>query len=241
MRIRLEPSDRTALVQGIFSRVVGRYDLMNHVLSLGRDVFWRRAAAKRARLLGTGRFLDLACGTGDLALALVEAHPQARVIGTDFTWPMLEKAKEKIEAGGRPNRPDLAGADALRLPFPDRAFDSVTMAFGIRNIPDRRRALEEMHRVLWPGGRALILELTFPRWSLVRKFYETYLNRLIPKLGGLLTGQPLAYQYLADSIMDFPAPEDFLLEMQRAGFVKTSCLKMTFGIAVLHVGERARA
>ena len=211
---------------------------MNHVLSLGRDVFWRKAAAKRAKVFNTGRILDLACGTGDLALALAAARPQARVIATDFTWPMLEKAREKIEAGDLANKPLPAGADALRLPFPQQSFDSVTMAFGIRNIPDRRGALKEMIRILNPGGRALILELTFPRWSFIRNFYETYLNRLIPKIGGLLTGQPLAYQYLADSIMDFPSPDDFTREMEEAGFVHTQYKKMTFGIAVLHMGEK---
>ncbi|MEW6262912.1 MAG: bifunctional demethylmenaquinone methyltransferase/2-methoxy-6-polyprenyl-1,4-benzoquinol methylase UbiE [Thermodesulfobacteriota bacterium] len=240
MRVNLKQNERVALVRGLFSRVAARYDLLNHLFSLGRDRFWRRAAAGRARTFFTHRILDLACGTGDLALALAEAHPGAQVRGLDFTRPMLVRAKEKIARAGLEKRIDLVAADALSLPFPDRSFDSVTIAFGIRNIPDRTRALSEMLRVLAPGGRALILELAFPRRFFIRRVYDGYLNRLIPRLGRLISGQALAYQYLADSIMDFPSPEELGGFMARCGFVRTGFKSYTFGVCTLHWGEKGK-
>ena len=125
------------------------------------------------------------------------------------------------------------------MPLADGSVDTVAMAFGIRNIPDRARAFSEMLRVLSPGGRALILELTFPRWSFIRNFYQTYLTRLIPKVGGLISGQTAAYQYLADSILDFPDPVEFQKQIAAAGFERTGFIKYTFGIAVLHWAEKA--
>ena len=235
-RLHLEPRERITLVKSLFSRVVDRYDLMNRVLSLGRDRFWRRATARRARTLTTGRLLDLAAGTGDQALELAREHPAALVLAFDFTEPMLQKARDKIGSGGANIL--LSLADALALPLPGGSVDCVTMAFGIRNIPDRLTALREMHRVLVPGGRCLVLELTFPRWSLVRRIYDAYLNRLIPGLGALFSGQRGAYQYLADSIMDFPPPEALCGLMAEAGFSKTGFVKFTFGVAVLHWAEK---
>lgn len=236
MRVELDPNDRTALVRGVFSRIVSRYDLLNHVLSMGRDLFWRKAAASRINLFDSKRILDIAAGTGDMAISLAAENPGARVTGIDFTMPMLQRADEKMVSSEFKNRINFICGDALSLPFPDQSFDSATMAFGIRNIPHRGKALEEMHRVLVPGGKAIILELTFPRWSFVRKFYSTYLNRLIPKIGGMISGQTLAYQYLADSIMDFPSPEEFKDMMARAGFDRTGFIKYTFGVCVLHWG-----
>ena len=237
MRIDLEDKDRIALVRGMFDRVARRYDLLNHMFSLNRDLFWRKAAAGRAKVFRTGLLLDLACGTGDQSIALAEAHPKARILGLDFTHAMLEVARKKI--GDRPSI-RLVNGDALNLPLPDQCCDGITMAFGIRNIPDKKGALAEMLRVLVPGGRALILELTFPKWPLVVRFYNSYLNRLIPKIGGLVSGQGLAYRYLADSIMDFPAPEEFCDLMAQAGFVRTGFKTFTGGIAALHWGEKAK-
>lgn len=238
MNINLTPQDRIALVKGIFTRVAPKYDLLNHLLSLNRDAFWRQAAARRTKLFRTGRILDIASGTGDLALTLAEVRPEAKVLAADFTYAMLDLARSKVDQRGLAGRILVAQADAMRLPFASESFDSVTIAFGIRNIPDREAALREMLRVLAPGGRAVILELTFPRWSFIRRVYHSYLNRLIPKLGGAVSGHALAYQYLADSIMEFPDPEDFRRLMVRAGFENTRILKMTFGVAVIHWGER---
>ena len=232
----MKPDDRARMVRDIFSRAVTHYDLLNHILSLRRDVFWRKATAGKARPFNTHRLLDVACGTGDLTLALKQAHPQAQVIGTDFTFPMLKQAGEKIKTAKHAPVIDLCSGDALKLPFRDRFFDCATMAFGIRNIPDRSGAFEEMERVLVPGGRALILELTFPKWSFIRKFYNTYLNRLLPRIGGLISGNAAPYQYLADSIMDFPEPQALCHELAAAGFYRTGYITYNFGICVLHWG-----
>jgi demethylmenaquinone methyltransferase/2-methoxy-6-polyprenyl-1,4-benzoquinol methylase len=238
MRLDLSPKQRVDLVRGIFSRIAGRYDLLNHVLSLGRDRFWRRAAARRMRLHKTGRLLDAACGTGDMALALAEARAPAVVVGLDFIEAMLEIARPKIAARRLENRVFLVQGDACRLPFPDEYFDSASIAFGIRNIPDKTAVLSEMSRVLSPGGRLVVLELTFPRWSWVRRLYDSYLNRLIPAVGGLVSGQGRAYQYLADSIMDFDEPEELLGLFRQAGLTGTGFQPLTFGVAVMHWGNK---
>ena len=224
------------MVRDIFSRAVTHYDLLNHLLSLRRDVFWRKSTAGKARTFNTGRLLDVACGTGDLTLALKKAHPDALVIGADFTYPMLRQAASKITANHPAPAIGLCAGDALRLPFADCFFDCATMAFGIRNIPDRPAAFKELDRVLVPGGRVLILELTFPQWSFIRKFYNTYLNRLLPKIGALVSGNGDAYQYLADSIMDFPEPRDLCRELNEAGFYRTGYITYNFGICILHWG-----
>ena len=241
MRIDLAPEDRTRLVRRIFGRIVPMYDLLNRTLSLGRDAFWRRASAARAEAVRTGLFLDLAGGTGDQALALARTHEKARIVCADFTYPMLTRAAAKIEQRGLAGRVFPTTADACQLPFPDSFFDAVTMSFGIRNIPDKKKALAEMLRVLAPGGRVLILELIFPRWSALRRIYQTYLNRLIPVLGGAVSGDQDAYQYLADSIMDFPAPQDFRQTLDEAGFIRTGFKPYTFGVAVLFWGEKPAA
>ena len=238
MRIDLDPRDRICLVQSIFSRIAPWYDPLNHIFSLGRDAFWRRAAARQIKLFRTGRILDLASGTGDQALALAEAHPGARIVGVDFNYPMLDRARAKIKSRDLGGSLSLVGGDALQLPFPDQCFDGVIMSFGLRNVPDREGAFKEMLRILVPGGMALVLELASPGDSLPLRLYKRYLVRLIPKIGDLISGQNLAYQYLADSIMDFPGPEEVADLMTRTGFASPGFLKLTFGVAVLHWGKR---
>jgi demethylmenaquinone methyltransferase/2-methoxy-6-polyprenyl-1,4-benzoquinol methylase len=238
LRVKFTSEERVSFVRAMFTRLASRYDLFNRVASLGRHNFWRKAAARRIKIFKTGRVLDLAAGTGDQALANASVHPRAKIIGTDFLYTMLEIFKGKIQGKSVSGQVFPATADALRLPFPDESFDSTTISFGIRNIPDHLAALKEMQRVLVPGGRSLILELTFPRWSFIHRLYGTYLNRIIPILGGLISQNPKAYQYLADSIMDFPSPKDFRGLMKSAGFSRTGYIKLTFGIVVIHWGEK---
>jgi demethylmenaquinone methyltransferase/2-methoxy-6-polyprenyl-1,4-benzoquinol methylase len=225
-------------VRRIFNQVVPYYDLLNRVLSLREDVRWRRFVARSLRLDEGGRVLDVACGTGDLALAIAARPDRPQVVGLDLVPAMLGPARQKApKAQGRLS---LLAGDATRLPFADRSFDAVTIAFGIRNIPRRIEAMAEMKRVLAPGGRLHVLEFATPQKPWVRAFYTRYLAGLLPRLAGLITGDQASYQYLADTIMAFPTPQAFRAEMQEAGLVAPRSHDLTGGIAWMHVAERER-
>lgn len=216
----------------MFASVARRYDRANHVLSLGIDHLWRRAAVKLAGV-GTGsRVLDVCSGTGDLALAL--ARTGAEVVGTDFCPEMIAGAPAKAS---REARPSWAVADAMHLPFPPESFDAVTVAFGIRNVADPVAAMRDMARVTRPGGRLVVLEFARPRLPLLRSAYLFYFRRVLPRLGGWITGQRAAYEYLPASVLEFPEREDFLQLMRRAGLESPRCRILTGGIAALYHAE----
>lgn len=223
-------------VHRIFSKVVPAYDLLNRLLSLREDVRWRRFVARALRPGPTGRVLDVATGTGDLALEISKLPRSPVVVGLDLVIPMLGPAVKKAARQG--GRISLLAGDGTRLPFPTASFDAVTIAFGIRNIPRRDQALAEMRRVLAPGGRVYVLEFTTPQRPWVRSLYRPYLNHLLPKLGGLISGDEAGYRYLADTIMNFPAPDRFRDEMTKAGFVAARSHALTKGVAWVHVGEK---
>ena len=222
----------------MFARIAGRYDLLNHLLSGNTDRRWRRRVAKRlgAALAPDARVLDIACGTGDLALAVLEAAPGARVVGVDFCRPMLELAARKAGLFGR--RLPFVEGDALRLPFADEAFDGVTIGFGLRNLSSVEGGLREIRRVLAPGGAAAILEFSRPVVPGFRALFQFYLSRLLPAVGGLLSGSRSAYEYLPDSVRNFPDQQRLAALMREAGFEQVSFENLTGGIAALHVGRR---
>jgi demethylmenaquinone methyltransferase/2-methoxy-6-polyprenyl-1,4-benzoquinol methylase len=222
----------------MFARIAGRYDLLNHLLSANTDRRWRRLVAKRLRAaLGPdARVLDVACGTGDLALAVLEAVPGARVVGVDFCRPMLELAARKASADSR-SVPFVEG-DALRLPFADGSFDGVTIGFGLRNLSDVEAGLRELRRVLVPGGSAAILEFSRPVVPGFRALFGFYFSRLLPAVGGLVSGSRAAYEYLPDSVRKFPDQERLAELMREVGFGQVSFENLTGGIAALHVGRR---
>jgi demethylmenaquinone methyltransferase / 2-methoxy-6-polyprenyl-1,4-benzoquinol methylase len=229
---------RIRQVRSIFSSITDRYDFLNHFLSAGRDIYWRRFLVGRLRFFRTQRMLDLATGTGDVALAAAAAHPLLRIWGLDFAGPMLAAARPKIAARGLAERIHLLQGDALQLPFPDERFDAVTVSFGIRNMPDRPQVFREVRRVLVSGGRIYILEFTTPQGKRFRKIYLAYLRHLLPRLARRFTQNPEAYQYLAESILRFPYPDDFVQEIRAAAFQQVEKHALTGGITYLYVGAK---
>jgi len=224
------------IVKEIFSTVTKRYDFLNHFLSMRRDIAWRRFTVKKMRFFHACRFLDVACGTADLALMAVERFPEITVAGVDFVQEMLDAGQIKINKRNLSDRISLVRGDALSLPFDDNTFDVAGIAFGIRNIPDRISALKEIMRVIAPGGQIMVLEMTFSRNSILRKLYHTYLNRILPHLAKRFSMNAGAYYYLADSIMNFPAPDEFAQIMEEIGFEQVKKYRLTLGITYLHTG-----
>lgn len=231
-------SEHARRVRDMFAGIAGRYDLLNHLLSLNIDRRWRRLVAEKLQpaLSHEGATaLDVACGTGDLALVIASATG-AKVIGTDFCRPMLEIAARKTEKNA-PAIP-LIESDALALPFRDESFEAVSIAFGLRNLASVEGGLSELHRVLKPGGRVAVLEFSkpvVPGWSALFQFYFT---RVLPRIGGLLSGSRGAYEYLPDSVSRFPDQKRLAQLMREAGFVETQYQNLTGGIAALHLGAR---
>jgi demethylmenaquinone methyltransferase/2-methoxy-6-polyprenyl-1,4-benzoquinol methylase len=224
-------------VRHMFGRVAHRYDLANHLLSLNLDRRWRaRTAARLAPRLERpeARVLDLCCGTGDLLLAL-RARRGRPVFGSDFCHPMLTAAAAK--AGRAGVEAPLFEADALDLPLRDATLDVVTVAFGFRNFANYRRGLAELRRVLRPGGAAAILEFSQPRNPAFAALYGFYSRRVLPRIGGWLSGARDAYTYLPESVRKFPSAETLAREMEAAGFRRVCFEYMTFGVVALHIGE----
>jgi demethylmenaquinone methyltransferase/2-methoxy-6-polyprenyl-1,4-benzoquinol methylase len=190
------------------------------------------------RFFCTNRFLDVACGTGDLSINACLKHRQIKAFSVDFVFPMVEAGKNKIEKKSLSGQINLMQGNALKLPLPDNAFDVTAMAFGIRNIPDRNKALREMLRVTVPGGQIMILEMTFIENRFFKLFYYIYLNYLLPLMAKIFSQNAAAYYYLADSIMNFPSPEAFATLMEEAGMSEVKIYPLTFGITCLYVGKK---
>lgn len=236
-------NDHASRVRDMFATIAGRYDLLNHLLSGQMDKRWRRLVAKRLReRLGAKEavVLDVACGTGDLSLELFEKIG-VRVVATDFCRPMLEVAARKIataaDAGGQQAIPLIEG-DALHLPFIDTSFDGVTIAFGLRNLSNVERGLAELFRVLKPGGSLAVLEFSKPVIPGFSFLFQVYFTKLLPFVGGLISGSRSAYQYLPDSVSRFPDQTELVARMQQVGFERVEYQNLTGGIAALHLGMR---
>lgn len=215
-----------AYVRTAFARIADRYVLANHLLSGGMDLWWRRVVSRRIRAWAPKRLLDVASGTGDLALALQRACPDCDILATDFCEEMLKHA-------GRRGVRHTQVADALHLPFPDGDFDVVTVAFGLRNMADYPAALTEMRRVLRPGGRLVILDFSLPR-GILRGPYRFYLHRVLPRLAGWVTGQRDAYEYLGGSIEAFPAGAEMTDLLKSCGFREATATPLTCGVVSIY-------
>lgn len=234
-----EPGRPTAdRVRGIFSRIAPAYDPFNMLSSFGMDRLWRRSAVRAARIDREDVVLDLASGTGDLAFALARIGRPLRVVGTDFTPEMLAVAERKMVRYHGVTEVTFREADAQDLPFADGTFDVVTVGFGVRNLPDRRANFRETLRVLKPGGRYVILEFSTPPWRPFRGVYHFYLRRVIPVLGGLLSGDKASFQYLNESILRFPDQRSLASELEEAGFSAVSWRNLTMGIVALHTAVK---
>ncbi len=219
-------------VSRAFGSIAKRYVLTNHVLSLGIDVLWRTYTGRRVARLQPQIILDLATGSGDLAAEIQAQCPNARVFGMDFSPPMLAEARKRGLA-------NLAVADAMNLPVQDAVADVVTVAFGLRNMASWQGALQEMARVLKPGGTLFVLDFSLPKFSLLRRAHLFYLRKVMPIIAGALTGNRHAYQYLCSSIEKFPAGESMCDLMRNSGFASASATPLTLGIASLYEARKA--
>jgi demethylmenaquinone methyltransferase / 2-methoxy-6-polyprenyl-1,4-benzoquinol methylase len=214
----------------MFGAIARRYDLANHMLSCGIDFYWRKRAADIVVSWRPDKIVDLATGTGDLALALQKKLPEAEVTGVDFLPEMLELAQRK---GVR----QTILADAIKLPFPDDSFDCVTIAFGLRNMENWRSALVEMSRVLRRDGHLLVLEFSLPTKSILRTIYRFYLHRCLPLLGSVLTRRKSAYDYLGDSIEEFPSGRAMIDLIEASGFRHAKLQPLSYGIATIYTAQ----
>jgi demethylmenaquinone methyltransferase/2-methoxy-6-polyprenyl-1,4-benzoquinol methylase len=220
----------------MFDRIAGRYDLLNSVMTAGLHHRWRQRAAERAELRPGDAALDVCCGTGDLALELAgRVLPGGHVVGCDFSEPMLDLAREKAAAHGA-SGVRFEWADALRLPYDDGRFDAVTVGFGVRNLSDLDAGLAEMRRVLRPGGRLVILEITQPARPPLSTFYSLWFDRIVPVLGRL-AGDPEAYSYLPESVRSFPAPRELAGKLDAAGLERIRWTVLAGGIIAIHSGS----
>ncbi|WP_294141928.1 bifunctional demethylmenaquinone methyltransferase/2-methoxy-6-polyprenyl-1,4-benzoquinol methylase UbiE [uncultured Sanguibacteroides sp.] len=224
-------------VQEMFNGIAPKYDLLNHLLSMGIDKRWRKKAMK---VVGAGCkdiVLDVACGTGDFSMEALK-HGVKKVIGADISENMLTVAREKAKERKLTEQLDFRYGDSENLEFPDNTFDAVTVAFGVRNFEHLEKGLTEMYRVLKPGGKVVILEFSTPERFPMKQLYRFYFKRVLPWIGGIVSGNRKAYEYLPASVFAFPQGEAFLKIMRSCGYRQVTQCRLTFGIASLYVGEK---
>ena len=225
-------------VREMFDNIAPKYDLLNHTLSMSIDRVWRRRVVGEVRRAKPGRILDVATGTGDLAIAMARRIRDVQVLGVDLSEQMLAVARRKIEARGLDGRIVLDRGDAERLAVADASVDVATVAFGVRNFGDLGAGLRELARTIKPGGKVVILEFSRPRNRVFRALYEFYSYKILPRIGGLVSRDKRAYEYLPASVGEFPAPEEFMAMMARAGCRNCRARSQSFGIAQIYIGER---
>jgi len=218
-------------IRNLFNNVAPRYDFLNHLLSLRRDVYWRKVAVRELQGL-EGWILDIATGTGDVAIEIIHQDGDHRkVFGLDFSEPMIKSARQKLLKKGLSQKIGLSLGDALHLPFRENIFSASIMAFGLRNILNKEQALSEMVRVTKKGGKVILLEFTLPQKGFMRKLYPIYFKKILPWVGGLISGDRGAYAYLPESVLHFQFPENYEELMWKSGLENVSSKRLTFGIA----------
>ncbi|NUN69010.1 MAG: bifunctional demethylmenaquinone methyltransferase/2-methoxy-6-polyprenyl-1,4-benzoquinol methylase UbiE [Bacteroidetes bacterium] len=224
-------------VRSLFDKIAYRYDLLNHLLSGGVDLYWRRAAVRTLGTFRPRRILDVATGTADFALAAMRLAPDS-IVGVDISDPMLEIGRRKIAQRRLSDRIRLQNGEAERLEFPDGTFDAAIVAFGARNFEHLDKGLSEMGRVLRPGGGIVVLEFSRPRIFPLKQLYFFYFKHILPTIGRLISNDTEAYQYLPDTVMRFPEGEQFLDRLKAAGFSSLREQRLTFGIATIYSGVK---
>ncbi len=225
-------------VQDMFNNIAPRYDLLNKVLSLGLDSYWRRKAVSRLNPQDEIKYLDLATGTGDVALEIARRAPNAQIVGADFSEAMLELAAQKIKKCKQSTAIELKSASAESLPFENATFNGIITAFGVRNFSNIEQCLGEMWRVLEPAGKTVILEFSLPNNSLLEFGYRIYFDHVLPLIGRLVSGHPSAYQYLPDSVGRFPERDEFSKLLQQAGFQNVTYSDLTCGVITIYTGVK---
>lgn len=225
-------------IRNLFGTIAPRYDLLNHLLSMRRDVYWRKMAVRKLEGF-EGWILDVATGTGDIAIEIAHQNGQKnRVLGLDFSEPMVKGAHRKLLTKGLTEKIVLSLGDALSLPFRSNTFSASIIAFGLRNIMNKEQALAEMVRVIKGGGKVIILEFTLPQKRLMRSLYPIYFNKILPWVGGLISGNRAAYAYLPESVLRFRYPENYDEMMRGSGLENVSFQRLTGGIASIIEGTK---
>jgi len=225
-----------AKIQSMFSTIAHRYDLLNHLLSLGIDRSWRRYAVSQLPRDDDPVYLDVATGTCDVAIEIIQQVPGSRVVGVDFSEGMLDLGREKVNTGGYGDRIDVQFADAADLPFDDDTFSGSIIAFGIRNVQDFKKGISEMGRVVKSGGKVVILEFTTIQNRFFKPLYRFYITSVLPLIGEIISGKKGAYKYLPASMLSFPVPDELKRVMEETGLKDVKYRKLTLGAVAVHVG-----
>lgn len=229
-------------VKNLFSSISPGYDFLNHTLSMGLDIYWRRQLIRSLKNIGNGTILDLAAGTFDVTVALGKAYPNSNIIAADLCFSMLEQGLPKLERAKKSGKAFSATlpitADAFNLPLPDNSLAAITIAFGLRNMEPRAKVLPELLRVLKPGGRLSVLEFGSAKTKVWFGLYNFYLAHILPRIGGLVSGERTAYDYLAETIYNFPSAANLATQMQDAGFATVGYTKLSGGIVYLHCADK---
>jgi demethylmenaquinone methyltransferase / 2-methoxy-6-polyprenyl-1,4-benzoquinol methylase len=230
------PDGKKAYVAGMFDDIAFKYDFLNHFLSFGIDIRWRKQLVRQFKISPPKKVLDLATGTGDLAINIARSYPESSVTGIDISEQMLRIGALKVDKNNLTDRIELKMGDAENIDYPDEAYDAVIVAFGVRNYENLNRGLTEMLRVLKTGGKLAILEFSMPSNKSVLILYKFYFRVVLPFIGRMISKNFYAYTYLPDSVNDFPDPPSFIKILQQIGYKDVKCKKLTFGICSLFTG-----
>ena len=225
-------------LEKMFDDIASRYDFLNHFLSVGIDIGWRKKAIKELRTLNPLSILDVATGTADMAILASKLLKANKIVGIDISEGMLEIGKKKVEKLGLQRRIELLKGDSETILFDNNSFDAVTVAFGVRNFQDLELGLSEIKRVLRPGGKLIVLECTKPKLPVIKNFYNLYLKVIAPWIGRVISKNKNAYQYLNESVQKFPEGKDFVQILNKLGYKNASCKTLSLGISSIYSGEK---